>query len=173
MFAYLIYPWDLRPAPTWVKQLMDLYPEVVFYNPSISIEQQLPRLREEPVIANPIGLPQEFINLWKLPPEILLPPNETPLKWESLILEESIWRDLYFLARCDVVVADLTLSHFGDNTFELIAAASLGKPIISVSDRTHVPPQMRYLSKALVSTNVDDIIEAVGPYFTVRKKRTA
>lgn len=170
-FAYLVYPWDLRPAPTWVKQLSELHPDILCYNPSISVAQQQSHLLEELTVANPIGLSKEFTDRWKVPPEFFLPSGEAPLKWESSVLEESIWRDLYFLVRCDIVIADLTLSHFGDNAFELVAAASLERPIISISDRTHVPPQMRYLSKALVSTNVDDIVEAIGPYLTVRKRK--
>ena len=154
MFVYCVYPWCLYPRPNWINALIPLLPQGVgYYDPNISIKQQIGRLGD----IRECNLPPDLIGDFNLPKEILLSPTEDLLKWESPLLHEQIWRDLYFLVRASVVFVDGNLMNLNDGAVELSIAHRLKKPIILLSDRVVISSQLRYLANFTITSGSPDL----------------
>lgn len=141
-FVYLSYPYGLQSRPQWMAEIAASFP---CYDPDLPLKKHL---EEREYGVKEISI--ETVKAFNIPPFVMLPPSEDLLKTEEPFYNSQVWRDIYFLIRSDVVVVAADLLSLGDEVVILSLAFVLGKPIILVSDRANLPPQLRYIAEVVV-----------------------
>lgn len=160
-FAFLSYPFAIQDQPQWMHSLS---PTVEVFDPAMSITAQAGKISG----LGEKSIPNEVMTALGLPQLLLMSPGEDIVKWESSLISEQVWREAYFLVRSGVVVHAGDLPNLGDMTFVLILAKILSIPVITVSDRVTLPPQIKYISDVTVSSDLSKLLPLVKMYLQVR-----
>lgn len=137
--------------------MASLASEMEVFDPALSIPEQAGRISD----LSDRSIPQEVMTMFGLPQLLLMSPGEEILKWESPLSSEQVWRELYFLVRSKVVLHAGDLPNLGDMTVSLTLAKVLSIPVITVSDRVSLPPQIKYLSNVIVSSYTSKLLPVV------------